>query len=223
MNIIEGFKMEPYVRIFWASDKARLEYEDKLYKAEKLYEELELLSYGINGRVLATKSVGDYQMEGFRKSIEARGLETRIIDRVRMYTGAGFRHEPPVEGEEALNFMAVYRKGEEHYAQEFIDAERRGDHGKMGELLGFPKCCSEAMKTDWVKYFDTTWQQALKTNEAYIKEKDLENRYIKIKGLPFFHNMMLRPNVVGPIFHTKCKHDCELTGEIAKQKLAIAK
>jgi len=116
--------------------------------------------------------------------------------------------------------VAVARKGQD--AEELVHASQINDDRKIGELLGFPECCSNFFYKKWRdSYSDPIWQQAEGTiNTKYSFRQDekfnVNNKHIiRVKESNSKISSVFRYIGVRVLSHLPCALDC-------KQSLAVA-
>ena len=100
----------------------------------------------------------------------------------------------------------------------FEEAYRAGDHGKMGELLGYPSCCRDFFQAAWHQhgFMDSTWPMAFNTPGAVR----VDAHTIELAEQPLT-NMLLR--WIGPRVpsHLPCSASCEATIANGQQLLQV--
>lgn len=112
-----------------------------------------------------------------------------------------------------LNFALSKSKSK---ANNFLQYESQNKHQRMGELLGYPKCCSQRFNN----YFPE--QNSKWTGEKIAKY--LIERLNEFKIYPFHTNRLLRFSEYGALlYHFPCELDCEKSIKIAKRRYDILK
>lgn len=101
-------------------------------------------------------------------------------------------------------------------AKNFLKYESNNKHSMMGELLGYPKCCSKSFD----KYFPT--QNSKWTGKKIARY--LMKRLNDFKTYPFYTNRLLRFSEYGALlYHFPCSLDCKKSVEIGKRRYDILK
>ena len=205
MKLISGIDMPPSARIQWKSAESRAEWEPIIKQAVQAYNVAELETVRHGWRRCTTMHFNPNSMtEDINK---LKGLAYLPITRVGCYQGFAHRH-PAVESGKPWNYYGVVGKTAED-AWDFVEATRVGDHGKMGDLLGYPKCCQEFFSTVWMAGFiDPVWQAAEKTEGAKIA-----GNTVGISSSTLFDG--LRYIGVRMVPHLPCSFSCKESQEIS--------
>lgn len=213
------FRMHPFKRLQWASKEIKDKWEDKFKKACSIYPDLELLSVIHGLRHCTTGHISPEGLDSYQQNLARQGLYFLPIQKVGVYEGMSSYHPPVVEGK-PYNYYGVIADTAKH-AVEFVEATKNGDHIKLGELLGFPKCCSEFFEDVWRKqgFVDPTYHQALNT-EGHIKNPT--KNAIRLKNVDWELNTFMSVFNLGVTFHKTCSHDCKHSLDRARKWLQLA-
>jgi len=139
-----------------------------------------------------------------------KGLAFLPIRRVGVYQGFAHKHPAVEEGKPWSYFGAVGKTAED--AWEFVEANRLGDHKRIGDLLGYPKCCQEFFSTVWMAGFiDPVYQAAERTEGAKIAG----NTVVIHRTMTTFDG--LRYVGVRMVPHLPCSFSCSGSREIAEK------
>jgi hypothetical protein len=126
------------------------------------------------------------------------GMVFKPILRSRVYDGFSHKHFPVnALGPNVMVYGVISHDLDT--ANEFKQAHtgQSTDHAKIGELLGYPKCCCKSFKTDFKRSFDPVYEPAGRTpgadfsNECvslvdYDVRLRVDLRYVGIRIIPFF-------------------------------------
>jgi hypothetical protein len=197
MNLLK-IKIDPFVRTIWKSLDIRKEWEPKIALACSAYNRLERMTVAKGMRICTTAHIDPDKMEASILDLANSGLSFLPIYRVGAYQGYAHTHPPVIPGKPWTWYGVVAKSAEQ--AAEFVNATKHNDHLKMGELLGYPKCCTEFFADVWPQGFiDPIWQSA-------GEKSDIENsilwygyRYIGARLIP----------------HLSCSFTCEESLKLA--------
>jgi len=148
-------------------------------------------------------------LEANLKELHEMGLRYRVIDVVKRYQGFAHKHEKPSSLENSMLFMGACV--DEESLNEFIEAHRRGDHNKIGEMLGYPECDRKFFTEVWSRgSYDPIPEIAMNTSNSYeiemYPELNIMLRYVGIRIIPYFPHSFR----------------CEKSLELAKKLIGIA-
>lgn len=220
MKLASDFIMPPFVRIQWVSEVLRIKYEPMLNAAKQVFPALEKESVFHGLRKATTDSVFPEHLDEKTAYYLKRGCYLMPLHRVGTYNGMSNYH-PPVTPGKPWHYYACVTDSLES-AQKFEEADRLGDNFMLGELLGYPTCCTEAyIENRKNGYFDPVWQQSLSTDDKHIKEKT--DHLIVTKDLPWYTNGLLRSLGISLFFHVKDRLDCKETEENVLSWLKLAR
>lgn len=218
MDLIPDMDMPPFVRVAWVSNEAKEHWEPVLERASRFYDIMEKLSVYEGVRNLMTASLYPEQVPDTINEIAPLGLLFAPIIRVGEYDGFAHYH-PPVEEGKPWHYYGPL--GRPEHVTEFIKADQIGDHVRMGELLGFPSCCTAFFQEEWVQgYNDPIWQIAMNTPEKDVLLRD--EKFIRLKAYPEVLSL-LRYNGPRFTFHIPCSTTCESSKKIADDWVAVAR
>jgi len=218
MDLITDMDMPPFARTVWVSEEAREHWEPVLQKASQFYNIMEDLSVREGVRHLMTTNVYPEDLTSFSEENLDDGLFFVPIIEVGEYDGFAHYH-PPVEEGKPWHYYGPL--GRPSYVKEFVKADSEGDHVRMGQLLGFPECCTTFFHDEWLKgYIDPIWQIAMNTPEESVVLRD--ERFIRLKAYPEVLSLL---RYIGPrfTFHIPCSTTCESSKKIAEDWVAVAR
>jgi len=201
----------PFTRVLWKTEDRGLRALVREIGREYVRAELETVSQGL--RPCATVHVYSENAWKEVRALGERGLVFVPILEVRRVHGFAHRFYKPRPGEPYDIYGVVAKKAED--ALEFAEASRRGDHRKLGELLGYPECCVKFFEEKWVRerHVDPPWAIAVNTPGAEANGDE-----VAVRGFPEC-NVMIRYASVRVVPHLPCSFTCEETVEFAKMFL----
>lgn len=120
------------------------------------------------------------------------------------YEGFAHKHKPIVPGEPFFWYGSLTRNYED--GQKFKKAENEGDHKTIGELLGYPECCSKYFTKNFPINYDPIWL----------------GKEGKTTGWPEC-NQMLRYFGARITSHFSCSPACEATRKVGQNWLKVMK
>jgi hypothetical protein len=138
--------------------------------------------------------IGDLTLAEFLMNLEKKGLEYALVLRAKMNRGFLHGYKPPVPGEENLTGVAFGKRKEEVLALK--KAFLAHDHLTVGELLGYPECCTQ--------YF------ASKASLDYTRE------YLPFEVQPYLTFSFFKFFGASFILHFPCSPFCEPSILLAK-------
>jgi hypothetical protein len=215
MKLLEKFDIMPFCRVVWVNGKAKEVWEGALAEVSKLVSELEVLSVSEGQRLCSWQTISESSLLEMSKKYAEMGLTTLPIKRVASFGGFAHKHMPPVEGKPTSVCIIIAKTLE--LCLRYQKVFEANDNIAQGELLGFPKCCSEFFQKSWKEgYFDPIWQMAL--NSVVVETGD-NSRTIKGNWLS---NPLLR--YIGPrsCFHIPHSFSCSETIKIGQERMKLA-
>lgn len=213
----------PYARTLWVTEEARNYWKPKIDAASAAFHKLETLTvfHGVR-RVFTTHFSPENLVDGM-KELAKKGLVFLPLHRVGTYTGFAHYH-PPVEPGKPWTYYGVVGKLSD--ALEFAVATEVGDHKAMGELLGYPGCCTEAFNTVWrAGYIDPIWQAGEASYEEAPERFEVfepENRFMRLKPVPE-SLPVLRYIGIRLVSHIPHSLTCEASIKVAEGIREVAK
>ena len=218
--------MPPSARIIWVSEAAKDKWMVPIAEACAAYSVMEQRTVAEGIRRCMTSHVTPDRIEQQIRGFAKVGLTFVPIQKVGTYQGFAHRHPPVVEGQPWSYYGIVAKRVED--AEAFVDATERGDHITMGDLLGYPECCTRFFQNVWMRgYVDPIWQAAENTESSVAAEVQRPSggtfetitREIKMNpamwtGLRYI-GLRIAPHLV-------CSFDCAPSIEIAKDWTALS-
>jgi hypothetical protein len=161
------------------------------------------------------------------------GLVLQPIARMAVVNEA-FRHfATPPGKDEAYRLKCVIARGVRD-AQQFRDADRERDDISIGEMLGYPPCCTRFFASVWRQgFFDPIWQTAENTPDHAIRSRSVRHDG---HGNAVETSIVLAPNPEGCKIssclryigvritsHFACAANCATSIAIANQRIDLAR
>lgn len=204
MKLIPNVEIEPFYKIAWVSQSARTEWEQVIRDASMMIQNLEVVSVERGQRPCSWQTIREDQFSEYSIRWAEKGIVSIPVKRVGNFKGFAHKHLPVKPGEIALLCVILVRDLKD--ALKYMDAFKRNDNVVQGELLGFPKCCSEFFEKNWKGgFFDPMWQTAENTLNLIG-----EATVLRMSAHPF-SNPLLRYGGIRIGFHIPCSFSCEKT------------
>jgi len=210
-----NYSLPDFCRVSWVSDAAKAKWTPVFQAIVEAWDVIEVESVAKRMRRLALHSMPLDRTPSFlewckERDLGAKALYTHkrsayISDRNQFNRGAD---------------VTVYAVGRRRDVEAGELAYREGRNADLGDLLGYPTCCTEFFREVWVgeRHIDTTWPMA-KRSEARTSDDD---RTLS-RPVASQTNMLLRWLGIRPVFHLPCAFDCIASHSIANELTALAK
>lgn len=215
------FRLPEITRYAWVSDRARALWEPRFEQIKQAWAHIELTSVAREQRPACVRMVNPGALHGSQPDRTLAGFELAPIGPVAMSNSpylAGV--VSPAEGQPYALQVAVASTQQD--AAALAEAWRAGDQARIGDLLGYPRCCSEFFERTWVQegWLDTTWPMTLAstTDGAGAHDNEFER---EVAG-PVGCNILLRWMGLRAVPHLPCSFDCAETGRSAESLREIA-
>lgn len=208
--------VKPFTRLVWNSESARSRYEHILNKAASLHDRAEYEMVRRGHRKCGTLHLAPHNFHILAERLQKDGMVWLPIQWSKSYSGFSHHHLPTTVGDPNSTCYGVMARSLED-AESFRTASSyngrnagRVDHEIIGELLGFPPCCSRFFVEEWGNgYFDPVWHSAIKTQMGNV----VADRIIEVEGNIHTHQM-LRYYGFRITSHFPCSLDCEKSIEV---------
>src|SRR5258708_34764771 len=137
-----NFRMPDFTRVSWASDHARAAWEPRIERIAACWRDLELLSVATGQRRCAQTIIAARQLEELVSKMAARKLEVAIADSLGEFRST---YATLITAENASDTPINYRVviGSQADIELYQVAWKDSDQRVLGELLGYPACCTE--------------------------------------------------------------------------------
>ena len=205
-----SFSVPEFVRIVWASETAQAVWEPRIHRVSNAWQMLERLAVVHEIKPLALQTSSPEAFPDLVAWAAGNGLCAVPLRReasARIYSNAS----KELRAGEPWVYRVVI--GHNPPVKEFLKHWTAGDDARMGELLGFPKCCQLFFQKFWVegKWRDLTYPM--------VNYDDAQN-YFRVNG-PRGANILLRWVGIRMVSHLPCKFDCVPSGQIGEQMLKL--
>jgi len=194
-------------------------WEPRLNRVSKLYNDTELVTV-LNG--MRDIYIHHVNSERIRDSLEfflANNLKFYPTNESALYEGFSHKHIPPKKGEPYHVYGAAVLEGNEKIGEEFKRINiSPSDHDRIGEMLGYPKCCRDFFTEVWATdSIDPIYESALNTDNVESIPVDGEKKdMLRVKCNPYA-NQMLRYFGIRLTPHLSHSMTCEDTIKMGKE------
>lgn len=202
-----GYELPSFFQMQWRSSPIQTLWESRIKRINNAWRQIEL------SRDSSITNVSSDDIGNFILSAHARGKLAYPIAKVGVGSFYNSREVEAKKGE-SFEFRVVTcppEKVDEWRAAWGLDDE------KIGELLGYPPCCTSFFKDVWVKqrYVDTSWLMAVNS----VPSADFNGvlgkfLHIQFPSFSWKNNLLLRWLGVRPVSHLPCSFDCIPTGKL---------
>lgn len=161
--------LHPFTKIAWKGQDIRDQWNNRINRISRLHHEAEYRMVLDGYRKCATLHIDNYNLEDRIERIMNDGLVWLPIARSKKYSGFSHKHLYTKKGNpESFVYGVLSRDIED--ARLFREvSKRRTDHNKIGELLGYPSCCTKFFTEVWSKdIFDPLYESAINTKNAKV-------------------------------------------------------
>ena len=194
-------------KLYWNKDLESL-WEPRFKRVRKLYNNAELATVIAGMRRVYVYHVNSQRFEDSYEFLRKNGLVFFQTNKSGIYSGFSHKHLP-VKEDEAFTLYGAAVKADDQEAGELFtqySSEERTDHGGIGELLGYPKCCTEFFNEVWPgTSVDPIYEAAMKTLGATTVDDTVE-----VACHPYCNNM-LRYFGIRITPHLTCSMQCKET------------
>lgn len=224
MDLIAGLDIHPFTQFVWRSAEMKFKWAGRLKMARSLHDRAEYEMVRQCCRKCATLHIGPRDYDARIERIARDGLVWLPIQRTKTYGGFSHKHFPTDAGDPNSTVYGVLARILED-AEAFRTASGYGvengmattDHGSIGDLLGFPKCCCSFFNEVWpLGYYDPLWQAAVNTEGM----EKVNETHINVRGSVFAHQL-LRYLGFRITSHLPCSFTCEETVKVGQVWLKV--
>lgn len=208
------FDLRPFVRLSWASAEAEKVWAPKLSAIRRTVAQAEWLSVAAGMRSAALITVLEEEVPQLISQWKSLDVAWSLMneagnERMRSLFATGIAES----GRTAL--LAVTRVP---LLAGFLSAWTNGDHVRISELLGYPKCCRDFLKAVCANQssIDTIWPMARQEPASAVLVRELQ-----VKGLPAA-NILLGRVGIRAVPHRPCSFGCVPTNNLAKRLRELA-
>jgi hypothetical protein len=205
----------PFTRFIWRSAEMQERWADKIVDINRLHGIAEYEMVKQKKRKAGTYHIAPFSYDFEFERLQRDGMIWLPIQRTKSYNGFSHKHFPTapddpnssVYGVIATNMedAELFRKASSYRSNEPTD------HVVIGDLLGFPRCCSDFFTNTWPNYYDPIWQAALATDNVEI----VADTHIRVRG-DYRIYQHLRYDGLRVTSHLPCSFSCKESSEVAK-------
>ena len=214
------YEIKHFTRIIWRTPEYKEKWQPRIQRIARAYSRAEYEMVRRGYRRAATYHVDANNFGSFIEKIQKDGLYFFPIAKSAYYQGFSHYHVPPKPGEPFYWYGALVRDPADGELFRKASHEKDG-HLVIGDLLGYPRCCTEFFTDVWSQgFYDPLWQAAENDGDPVIGKNTwlgTEDRYIiyipdaypeAIQELRYFGIRITS--------HLPHSHRCEETRKIGK-------
>jgi len=210
-------KLPDFTRILWASNKARKVWQPVVDAINKAWLEIEWLSVVDGVRSCSLSAVTPQQFVQKGGEWAGHGLNNLPL---AMQGASNYTYSAdsvPLRSGEPFVFRIVV--GKPDHVIEFKRAWDAGDDKTIGRLLGYPDCCMDFYRKNWVLHglVDTTWPMAKNGLESSANETIVET------GGPPEANILWRWAGPRAVPHLPCSFKCDATVNFGEKMIQVGR
>ena len=217
-------------RIVWAGAEEKAKGEILLHEVRQRSYDLEW--YAVRDGLRRANITSSEDEEMVIRRIRDMQLNYKILGRYKAYRGYSHTLQSANPGEPTCTYFAIAKTNED--AKLMAEAFKTFDNATQGELLGYPKCCSEAFDARWKwKEHDHVFQAALAQADNCSHEElcSREHMMAVCAGMQMNSSNTVHMNLSGIghtnqffrysgprlIHHLPCRFDCVESIRVAKE------
>lgn len=207
--------LQPFTKVSWKSEGLKNIWAERILRISRAYHNAEYLLVKKKVRSCAVVHINWRTADDIIEKITTDRLFYLPIRWSKTYSGFSHKHFFTQKGDPD-SFIYGVLSYDLDYGKQFRDAELNGkvDHKVIGELLGYPECCSDAFIDRWGKgIFDPLFEAAESAGE---KETNNGTEIIHAKAHPYA-NPFLRYFGVRITSHLPCSVQCKGTIKIGEE------
>lgn len=207
--------VRPFTRVIWRSKEVKTEWESKLREASRVYYLAEWKMVSERLRKCGTVHVNKMNYEQVLNLLVQDGLFFKPITRTARYQGFSHKHITPKAGEDYDVYGVIASKREDALQFAKLSESRSNSmHMEIGDLLGYPRCCSDAFTKRWSEgSIDPLFEAA---SEVVPIRLDSDTEVITLDRTPIETNQMLRYFGLRTTSHLPCSLECKETIKMAE-------
>ena len=206
--------IKPTTRVLFFTKEAERIWRPRFGRIQKAYHKTELSTVIAGMRRVFVYHVYSNSFEQSYEFLRKNHLVFYPTNRSGIYEGFSHKHRKVEPGKPYMLYGAAVKEDDREAGELFTDGTIRNlsDHGGIGELLGYPKCCQEFFTKNWAKVsIDPIYEAALNTIDV-----KLEKGVATVKCHPYCNNM-LRYFGIRITPHLTCSMQCKETIEWGKE------
>ncbi|AMV25189.1 trans-aconitate 2-methyltransferase [Gemmata sp. SH-PL17] len=208
--------LHDFTRCSWTSSDLRATWQPRIQRIAHMLGELEWLALTSGLRRCALKLIPEYSLAEASRNLEQNGLQLHVLARTSIAGTYRASLQPPSSAGQHAVWTAAADPASLH---DFVAAYHARDEERVGELLGYPNCCSVSFAERWQRQglIDTTWPMAVATRQKRV----VSPRHVIIPSATEA-GVHLRWLGVRAVFHLPCSFDCAQSAALAAEHRALA-
>jgi len=224
-NSNNNFEINGFTRIVWKNQKSKDEWNNKLIKVTDLYNKLEFETLKRDVRRACTIHVNMNNLGNIINKLNKEDMIFTPITKSASYQGFSHKHIVPKPDQPSHWYGCVTKNIEDAEAFKIASNSNNNDdtHIPIGELLGFPKCCSRRFTEIWkTGNYDGMFEIAKETTDSELKEYN--NKIVcTINDIDKYSitSPLLRYFGIRIISHFPCQLKCNKSLDVANKWLDI--
>jgi hypothetical protein len=218
-------EIQPFTRIVWRTQASKNKWNDRINAINAAYAkcELETVIQGI--RRATTHHVEMNNLEHTFKLLNEHGLVFTPIAQSALYQGFSHKHRPVEIGKPYYWYGSITKNVEDGNLFKLASNAKTQDevHTPIGELLGYPKCCTEKFISVWkTGNYDGMYEIAEQTEGAEVIDTETRKMCtIHDIGEYAINSPLLRYFGIRAIAHFPCGLKCKESYTIAQKWLKV--
>lgn len=210
---ILNFDVKPFVKRVWHGPQFKADWEERLRRAARLHHHVEYEMVKRGHRKAATIHLTGSTFDKEFERIQKDGMVWLPLVRTKSYNGFSHKHFPTHANDPNSSVYGVLACDMDA-ALAFKAASESSpvDHETIGDLLGFPPCCTSFFNEVWAQgFYDPIWQAAERTPGV----KYLAHNHAVVEG-SILCSQLLRYGGFRVTSHLPCSLWCEPSREIGR-------
>jgi len=200
-----NFVLPEWTRIIWTTTVAKTVWEPRINQVSQAFVQIEKQTTlaGIKPSWLTIMSPDSlFKLKSELDGTNFTPIVLQKVGRQSFYSSSSLVHQE----HQPFDLRVVITK--HNLVDVWKQAWKQRDNVRMGELLGFPKCCQSFFQQYWIKekFIDTTYPMSL-TGTDGPKECNILNRWLGVRA----------------VSHLPCSFDCNETYQIGRQNINWAR
>lgn len=221
-EMVANLDVPPFVRIIWNSPEAMEQWGPIVERARRVHDELEYAMVKEKERKCATLHISPSNYDRMMERIQKDKLVWLPMVRTKNYSGFSHYHMPVKDLDMNCSVYGVLaRTIRDAEAFRAASSGRRTDHKRIGELLGFPECCSQSFVDWWPTYYDPVFQAAEDDNHESID--DGGGKAILVEDMHIATHQMLRYAGFRLTSHFPHSLTCQASIEVGRRWYELGK
>lgn len=213
------FEIEPFTRIVWKSQKDKDTWNPRIAAINSAYNKTELQTVIDGIRRATTMHIDMNTMQKQFEVLNENGLIFTPITQSGYYQGFSHKHRPVTAGQPSYWYGCVTKTAEDGRLFKLAsNAKSQTDvHTPIGDLLGYPKCCTEKFIDIWeTGNYDGMYEIACNTADS-----ETNGTECTISNAAAVCSPLLRYFGLRAFGHFPCSLNCTESEKIAKKWLNI--